>query len=667
MNCFPCARRGHIAIAERTSYTDGVNRKPQGRRPGDSATARKKARGISSLGASGQPLLQPPVESAQRTAAHVLPSIVAALLPTASFVMVLLAASVLLLVLFNITLGHSFEVVAALWLATMHIPLTGTTTNPEITSVTSATIGYLPIVLLIIYATFVSRNWSERVTVLVEDRYPIGPLYSQVNIPKSSAGKHGVDDGKSTIQSTPRTALSTWWGAVVTTLMWVAVTATAFAVVLSVMAATLLDGGSQEFPISSVSVEVAAMYTIIVHVVIALWAVTRIVAATITLSAPTQVLSLQHEESTKAIYIHRAQSYMRSGDTTHGKELPVMLAIALGLHIASKSVRAVLACGLVCAIVIALFHGDTFAQWGNVSPQISGQFGVIGVSLLYVLNIVIAVVAILVGSTIVIGQGSYSLAATSASALPPLPVFAALPNEPLPVWAPALVLLVVSVGAYSAFVMQWRVFSHKFHGVVAAASALAVWSCMWLLCAGSEGEVGTLGDVTLMSGATAFKVTLWLGLGWILGSLAYSTLSSRRPAVPETRSVAESEADTDVIEVESQNSEQVVSRAELNARYHEQDSVDYRFKLGEHKDAAIAEDTGLSALEDAQQVNVQLQRKSSSSSTKSTEKPVSESELADTAFTSGKPGNYDEKGTEKSSGSEWDVAIDDFGPRSKDS
>lgn len=120
----------------------------------------------------------------------------------------------------------------------------------------------------------------------------------------------------------------------------------------------------------------------------------------------------------------------------------------------------------------------------------AGIVGVIAVSLVYLPNAVVSSLAIIVGSSLELGQGSVSLFAATLVPTPPVPVFAALPASMVPA-----VMAVVLVPLIAVSLALWNRVSDFLNAVtitVAAGIVTLVLSFFAGGCLGVYGYVGPL-------------------------------------------------------------------------------------------------------------------------------------------------------------------------------
>lgn len=120
----------------------------------------------------------------------------------------------------------------------------------------------------------------------------------------------------------------------------------------------------------------------------------------------------------------------------------------------------------------------------------AGIVGVIAVSLVYLPNAIVSSLAIIVGSSLELGQGSVSLFAATLVPTPPVPVFAALPASMVPA-----VMAVVLVPLIAVSLALWNRVSDFLNAVtitVAAGIVTLVLSFFAGGCLGVYGYVGPL-------------------------------------------------------------------------------------------------------------------------------------------------------------------------------
>ncbi|MBP3088836.1 hypothetical protein EML15_06725 [Corynebacterium sp. sy017] len=107
------------------------------------------------------------------------------------------------------------------------------------------------------------------------------------------------------------------------------------------------------------------------------------------------------------------------------------------------AVKVLLRLCLAAAIVYAISLGAHYASVGDtlaLYPTAPGKIAAIGISILYLPNVLIATMAVLCGSEVVFGQATLSLFGLNLVPLPPLPLLSAIPAA-IPDWAVALMVI----------------------------------------------------------------------------------------------------------------------------------------------------------------------------------------------------------------------------------
>lgn len=145
------------------------------------------------------------------------------------------------------------------------------------------------------------------------------------------------------------------------------------------------------------------------------------------------------------------------------------------------------------------------------------------VSLLYLPNAVIAVIAVLLGGEFIIGSASVSLFSIHLVPVPPLPLFALIPGEASS-WAPVLLLVTGALASWQAVRSRPSLVQAAGAGLGAAVGA-AVGA---YLAGGQLGWYGATGPTVWLA---ALLAGAWVG-GIGVGSALFLGALARRMAVP---------------------------------------------------------------------------------------------------------------------------------------
>lgn len=180
--------------------------------------------------------------------------------------------------------------------------------------------------------------------------------------------------------------------------------------------------------------------------------------------------------------------------------------------------------GLVLWGVCVIVGWDRQVDVARLYTQGPGGFGwVLVLTLLYLPNTALAAGAVLLGGEAHVGAASISLFSVHLTALPPTPVFAALPPAAAP-WAPVAFVLLVPVAAavWRSYAPGWR------QAVGAGLIAGCAGGASWWLAGGELGVFGSVGPQWLIAAGLA---AVWVaGLG-IVVTAAELAVRRRRPPV----------------------------------------------------------------------------------------------------------------------------------------
>ncbi|WP_169331519.1 DUF6350 family protein [Corynebacterium capitovis] len=209
----------------------------------------------------------------------------------------------------------------------------------------------------------------------------------------------------------------------------------------------------------------------------------------------------------------------------HAAGLGLGLGAKLGLPRTVKdAIRLLLMLlGVAGAVYVVLFIAgyQRVSDLAGAFPVLSagGVLGLCVMSLLYLPNAVISTLAVLLGGRVAYASGSASLFAVDNIALPPLPVFAAIPGS-VPAWAP--VLLAIPAAVFVRWAMGSR---HSLTDVALTAAYVGALTFFFAaLAGGTAGAYGYIGPTPWMAGGLAF---LWAE---VVGAVAWGVekLRTRR-------------------------------------------------------------------------------------------------------------------------------------------
>lgn len=171
-----------------------------------------------------------------------------------------------------------------------------------------------------------------------------------------------------------------------------------------------------------------------------------------------------------------------------------------------------LAATAVYLVLLALNYSQ-IAEVVNAYPNLdlSGALALTLLCLGYLPNAAAATLAVLLGGTFDYAGAAVSLFDTTAVALPPLPLFAAVPAS-APVWAPALMLIPVAVVLRFALTRSYSLID---------VAATATWAAILSLAAAiyASGTAGAYGHVGPNPWTFAVLTFLWTALPGLIAWL----------------------------------------------------------------------------------------------------------------------------------------------------
>ncbi|WP_156809826.1 cell division protein PerM [Corynebacterium ciconiae] len=212
------------------------------------------------------------------------------------------------------------------------------------------------------------------------------------------------------------------------------------------------------------------------------------------------------------------------------KKYGVPAEVLSGFDAAVRFHTAMAAAGLVAVGVSIAAHHAALGEIRSAFEGSSGFIGVVGVSVLYLVNGIVAAMAVLSGSEARFGEGFVSLFDATLVPMPPLPLLTAWPAS---IWNYAWVLLLVPV--VIALEIGWRILARAerpWLGVALAAfwSAAIAGILAWLL----SGEVGLYGSMGVHVPLFAGLSATWVGvLGIAMVALDKVLAYRAAAAVPE--------------------------------------------------------------------------------------------------------------------------------------
>src|SRR5690625_1125036 len=225
-----------------------------------------------------------------------------------------------------------------------------------------------------------------------------------------------------------------------------------------------------------------------------------------------------------------------------------------GVVLAALSLLALLATAAVVLLVALAVNWKNQALIADSFPHLAGLglFAVIGLSVLYLPNALVAVAGILLGSEFHIGDASVSLFSVHLVPLPPLPLLGAVPGSASP-WAIGLLVLTAVAIGYVAVKKRPSFYQ-------AAASGVAAGIIVLVSGYLTAGELGLYESVGLMVFMAAGLAVVWVG-GIGLAVAAGMAIKARRDEAADVSVAAAAEATTE--ETESSESNEAAESSEI--------------------------------------------------------------------------------------------------------
>lgn len=235
------------------------------------------------------------------------------------------------------------------------------------------------------------------------------------------------------------------------------------------------------------------------------------------------------------------------------KRYKVPRAVIDGVVLAVQSLLALLAVAAVVLLALFIFNFDNQTLVIDSYPHLAGLglFSVIGLSLLYLPNILIAAVGVLLGSEFHIGDASVSLFSVHLVPLPPLPLLGVVPGTAAP-WAIGLLALTAIAIAFVGVKKKPNFLQAAVSGVAAGVLVLI----FGYFVSGDLGYYQVVGPMLLMSAGLA---VVWVA-GINLAVAAGFAINARRNAEP----AAAAATDTSAEAAESEDSAEGADSADIS-------------------------------------------------------------------------------------------------------
>ena len=218
------------------------------------------------------------------------------------------------------------------------------------------------------------------------------------------------------------------------------------------------------------------------------------------------------------------------------KRYKVPRAVVDGVVLAVQSLLALLVVAAVVLLALFIFNFDNQALVMDSYPHLAGLglFSVMGLSLLYLPNILIAAVGVLLGSEFHIGDASVSLFSVHLVPFPPLPLLGVVPGTAAP-WAIGLLALTAIAIAFVGVKKKPNFLQAAVSGVAAGVLVLI----FGYFVSGELGYYQAVGPMLLMS---AGLVVVWVA-GINLAVAAGFAINARRNAEPSAAVAVDASAE----------------------------------------------------------------------------------------------------------------------------
>lgn len=189
------------------------------------------------------------------------------------------------------------------------------------------------------------------------------------------------------------------------------------------------------------------------------------------------------------------------------RELPTWPVEAFRL--AGSFLKWMFVVGAVAALIYAATNANAFMETYDITNDLMGAFGLTLLALLYLPNLAIGAMAVLLGGEFHVGNGAISLFTATNVSLPPLPILAAVPNQPLP-GGPFF----LAVPAIVAIFVVYRYVKSRGFLEAPVATSIGSGACVALLgfCIAwlAGGELGVYGSAGALEWLFAAESAAWL-------------------------------------------------------------------------------------------------------------------------------------------------------------
>lgn len=271
--------------------------------------------------------------------------------------------------------------------------------------------------------------------------------------------------------------------------------------------------------------------------------------------------------------------------------------IVYGFEVASRFAGWLAIAAAVALVVSLVWHHEAIVQLQAALGEGSAFGGLVGISVLYAINAIVSIMAVLVGGEVSFGPAVASVFSAELAPMPAVPLLAAWPAS---AWTAAWALFLVPLGIAIACTRRiprlpgksWRIGVSAVVWVAVLAGILS-----WLV----RGEVGIYGSLRLWSVGFMLLSAAWVAAGVVAVLLVDAILARRAvAAVPEEfRSAPRSEDEAgEEFSAENEEQEADVDMAESDAVIDSDHSADNTWAedcdADEHAVPADVAETGIS-------------------------------------------------------------------------
>jgi hypothetical protein len=201
--------------------------------------------------------------------------------------------------------------------------------------------------------------------------------------------------------------------------------------------------------------------------------------------------------------------------------------VGVAVPAVSAALRRTLGAAAVVVLASLVWHWRQLGGMLDIGDGVGGVLGMIGLSLLYLPNMIAGAVPVLIGGNVHVGVATVGTFGVVAGPLPPLPALAAVPGGPAGTWWPVL----LTVPLYTAAVLgrECAMRAQSRIGAIAATalSAVVITGALLALLVASGGELGSFGRVGVRPLLFALPA-----LGWFIGPGCLIAAFARVGVVP---------------------------------------------------------------------------------------------------------------------------------------